>query len=63
MYQNFITFLVELKLRCSSIYHFQVNLEARVGFSSSVGKGLVQEVKSISADILLLRGSRNRTNR
>ncbi|GMY35439.1 probable receptor-like serine/threonine-protein kinase At5g57670 [Fagus crenata] len=41
----------------------QVNLEARVGFSSSVGKGLVQEVKSISADILLLRGSRNRTNR
>jgi hypothetical protein len=42
---------------------FQVNLEAKVGFSSSVGKGLIEEVKSISADFLLLRSSRNRKNR
>lgn len=40
----------------------EVNLEARVWFSSRVGKGLIEEVKSISADYLLLRGSR-RTNR
>ncbi|KAG4942586.1 hypothetical protein JHK85_047232 [Glycine max] len=41
----------------------QVNLEARVALNSSVGEGLVEEAKSISADYLLIRGSRNRTNK
>ncbi|XP_028775425.1 probable receptor-like serine/threonine-protein kinase At5g57670 [Neltuma alba] len=41
----------------------QVNLEAKVAFSSSVGGGLVEEAKSISADFLLLRGSRNPSNK
>ncbi|XP_057415860.1 probable receptor-like serine/threonine-protein kinase At5g57670 isoform X2 [Lotus japonicus] len=41
----------------------QVNLEAKVALSSRVGKGLVEEAKSISADFLLLRGSRNQTNK
>ncbi|KAI4344374.1 hypothetical protein L6164_011608 [Bauhinia variegata] len=40
----------------------QVNLEARVALSSTVGGGLVEEAKSISADFLLLRGSRNQSN-
>ncbi|CAN8253043.1 unnamed protein product [Cochlearia groenlandica] len=31
-----------------------VNLEAKVGFSSSIGRGLINEVKSISAHYLLL---------
>lgn len=63
MFQSFNNFLLELKVQCSLIFHFQVNLEARVGFGSSVGKGLIEEVKSSSANILLLRGSRNSTNR
>ncbi|XP_027368772.1 probable receptor-like serine/threonine-protein kinase At5g57670 [Abrus precatorius] len=41
----------------------QVNLEARVALNSTVGGGLVEEVKSISADFLLLRGSRNRAKK
>ncbi|KAG4959064.1 hypothetical protein JHK87_035697 [Glycine soja] len=41
----------------------QVNLEARVALNSTVGEGLVEEVKSINADYLLIRGSRNRTNK
>ncbi|WJX96685.1 hypothetical protein P8452_77854 [Trifolium repens] len=41
----------------------QVNLEAKVALSSTVGGGLVEEAKSISADFLLLRGSRNKTNK
>ncbi|KAG7029803.1 putative receptor-like serine/threonine-protein kinase, partial [Cucurbita argyrosperma subsp. argyrosperma] len=40
----------------------QVNLEARVGFNSSVGRGLIEEMNSISADFLVLRGARNRSN-
>lgn len=32
----------------------QINLEARVAFSSSVGRGLIKEAKSISAEYLLL---------
>ncbi|PNY17458.1 putative receptor-like serine threonine-protein kinase, partial [Trifolium pratense] len=40
----------------------QVNLEAKVALNSTVGGGLVEEAKSISADFLLLRGSRNKTN-
>ncbi|TKY54615.1 receptor serine/threonine-protein kinase [Spatholobus suberectus] len=41
----------------------QVNLEARVALNSTVGEGLVEEAKSINADFLLIRGSRNRTNK
>ncbi|XP_065850345.1 probable receptor-like serine/threonine-protein kinase At5g57670 isoform X2 [Euphorbia lathyris] len=37
----------------SQIKH--INLEARVGFSSTFAKGLVQEANSISADYLILR--------
>ncbi|KAF5461782.1 hypothetical protein F2P56_017853 [Juglans regia] len=55
-----ISVLGEFAKTCQSK---QINLEARVVFSSSVGKGLIEEVKSISADLLLLRGSRKRTNR
>ncbi|XP_044472236.1 probable receptor-like serine/threonine-protein kinase At5g57670 [Mangifera indica] len=39
----------------------QINLEAKVGFSSSFGRGLIQEAEFISADFLLLHGSRNRS--
>ncbi|RHN64790.1 putative protein kinase RLK-Pelle-RLCK-VI family [Medicago truncatula] len=40
----------------------QVNLEAKVALSSTVGGGLVEEAKSISADfLLLLGGTRNKT--
>ncbi|CAN1222882.1 Probable receptor-like serine/threonine-protein kinase At5g57670 [Linum grandiflorum] len=41
----------------------QINLEARVGFSSSIQAGLVHESKSISADYLVLPGLRNKSNR
>ncbi|WVZ09574.1 hypothetical protein V8G54_014104 [Vigna mungo] len=41
----------------------QVNLEARVALNSTVGEGLVEETKSINADFLLIRGSRNQTNK
>ncbi|XP_054807464.1 probable receptor-like serine/threonine-protein kinase At5g57670 isoform X2 [Prosopis cineraria] len=41
----------------------QVNLEAKVAFSSNVGEGLVEEAKSISAEFLLLRGSRNQSSK
>ncbi|MBA0763000.1 hypothetical protein Gotri_012530 [Gossypium trilobum] len=51
-----ISVLGEFAKTCQSK---QVNLEARVGFSSSVRKGLIEEAKSISADFLLLRGSKN----
>ncbi|KAK7347684.1 hypothetical protein VNO80_22222 [Phaseolus coccineus] len=41
----------------------QVNLEARVALNSTVGEGLSEETKSINADFLLIRGSRNQTNK
>ncbi|CAI0394059.1 unnamed protein product [Linum tenue] len=41
----------------------QINLEARVGFSSSVGAGLVHESNSMSTDYLVLPGLRSRSNR
>ncbi|KAE9609832.1 hypothetical protein Lal_00006349 [Lupinus albus] len=41
----------------------QVDLEAKVALSSKVGRGLVQEAKSISAEFLLLCGSRNHRNK
>jgi hypothetical protein len=47
----------------SGLKFFQINLEARVGFSSDIARVLIEEAKSISADYLLLRGSRNRSNR
>ncbi|XP_010536938.1 PREDICTED: probable receptor-like serine/threonine-protein kinase At5g57670 [Tarenaya hassleriana] len=46
-----ISVLAEFTRSCHSK---QVNLEAKVGFSSSVGRGLVDEAKSISAHYLLL---------
>lgn len=41
----------------------QVGLEARVGFSSHAGRGLVKEAKSIPADYLLIGGKKNKTCR
>ncbi|KAK3007642.1 hypothetical protein RJ639_013110 [Escallonia herrerae] len=41
----------------------QVKLEARVGFSSGVGRGLIEEARGISAQFLLISSSRNRSNR
>ncbi|EOY31720.1 LRR receptor-like serine/threonine-protein kinase [Theobroma cacao] len=55
-----ISVLGEFARTCQSK---QVNLEARVGFSSSVRRGLIEDAKSISADFLLLLGSRNRSNK
>ncbi|KAJ9162847.1 hypothetical protein P3X46_022589 [Hevea brasiliensis] len=55
-----ISVLGEFARTCQSQ---QINLEARVGFSSSISKGLIQEAKSISADYLLIRGLRSRSNR
>ncbi|CAB4292791.1 unnamed protein product [Prunus armeniaca] len=55
-----ISVLGEFARACQSK---QVNLEAKVIFSSSIGKGLIVETKSISADYLLLCGSRNQSTR
>ncbi|XP_060171598.1 probable receptor-like serine/threonine-protein kinase At5g57670 isoform X1 [Lycium barbarum] len=41
----------------------QVGLEARLGFSSNAGKGLIKEAKSIPADYLLIGGKKNKTCR
>ncbi|PIN01302.1 Serine/threonine protein kinase [Handroanthus impetiginosus] len=41
----------------------EVNLEARVGISSSAGKGLIAEAKSMEADYLIIGGKKNRPNR
>ncbi|KAL5548993.1 hypothetical protein UlMin_004224 [Ulmus minor] len=41
----------------------QVNLEARVGFSASVEGGLIREAKAVSADYLVLGGSRSKSKR
>ncbi|MCE2054943.1 hypothetical protein HAX54_041693, partial [Datura stramonium] len=41
----------------------QVGLEARVGFSSNAGRGLIKEAKSIPADFLLIGGKKNKTCR
>ncbi|KAM1329201.1 hypothetical protein ACFX15_012824 [Malus domestica] len=57
---NVISVLGEFARSCQ---FKQVNLEARVVFSSSVGRGLIEEAKSISADYLLLGGSRNQSKR
>ncbi|CAK7344620.1 unnamed protein product [Dovyalis caffra] len=55
-----ISVLGEFARTCQSK---QINLEARVGFSSRIARGLVEEAKSISADYLLLHRLRNRSNR
>ncbi|CAN6547256.1 unnamed protein product [Malus baccata var. baccata] len=57
---NVISVLGEFARSCQSK---QVNLEARVVFSSSVGRGLIEEAKSLSADYLLLGGSRSQSKR
>ncbi|KAJ6382138.1 hypothetical protein OIU77_030736 [Salix suchowensis] len=54
-----ISVLGEFARTCQSK---QINLEARVGFSSGIARALTEEAKSFSADYLLLRGSRNRSN-
>ncbi|KAF5936562.1 hypothetical protein HYC85_024068 [Camellia sinensis] len=41
---------------------FQVNLEARVEFNTSVARGLIEEAKRVNADFLVVGHSRNRTN-
>ncbi|XP_076921661.1 putative receptor-like serine/threonine-protein kinase At5g57670 [Bidens hawaiensis] len=41
----------------------QVKLEARVGFSSSVGKGLIEEAKNISSKYLLIATKSQELNR
>ncbi|MBA0750712.1 hypothetical protein Gogos_002103 [Gossypium gossypioides] len=53
-----ISVLGEFARTCQSK---QVNLEAKVGLSSSVRRGLIEEAKSISANFLLLLGSRTRS--
>ncbi|PRQ37553.1 putative rossmann-like alpha/beta/alpha sandwich protein [Rosa chinensis] len=55
-----ISVLGEFARTCQSK---QVNLEAKVIFCSSIGRGLVEEAKSIFADYLLLCSSRNQSNR
>ncbi|XP_057968017.1 probable receptor-like serine/threonine-protein kinase At5g57670 [Malania oleifera] len=40
----------------------QINLEAKVAFCSSVGRGLTEEANHITAEFLLVGGSRNRSN-
>ncbi|KAB5552714.1 hypothetical protein DKX38_010025 [Salix brachista] len=55
-----ISVLGEFARTCQSK---QINLEARVGFTSGIARSLIEEAKSISADYLHLRGSRNRSNR
>jgi len=42
---------------------FQVNLEARVGFSSSIGRGLIEEANNVSAEFLLVGRPKNKSNR
>ncbi|CAI9098586.1 OLC1v1035260C1 [Oldenlandia corymbosa var. corymbosa] len=39
----------------------QVSLEARVGFGSSIGRGLTKEAKSIPADILVIGGKKDQS--
>ncbi|MBA0726508.1 hypothetical protein Golax_002332 [Gossypium laxum] len=55
-----ISVLGEFARTCQSK---QVNLEAKVGLSSSVRRGLIEEAKSISANYLLLLGSRTRSKK
>ncbi|CAI9761071.1 unnamed protein product [Fraxinus pennsylvanica] len=55
-----ISIMGELVKTCISK---EVNLEARVGFNSSAGRGLIEETKSIAADYLLIGGKKNQSNR
>ncbi|GKV00512.1 hypothetical protein SLEP1_g13188 [Rubroshorea leprosula] len=55
-----ISVLGEFARTCQSK---KLNLEAKVVCSTSIGRGLVEESKSIAADFLLLCGSRNREKR
>lgn len=58
---NVVKFMIQRMLK--GVENFQVNLEARIGFSSSAGKGLVEEAKSLSAEFLLLGRPRYKSNR
>ncbi|KAI4376269.1 hypothetical protein MLD38_014051 [Melastoma candidum] len=53
-----ISVLGELSKACQL---HQIHLEARVNSSTSIGKGLIEEVKSLPADFLLLHRSRGRS--
>ncbi|KAL3623865.1 hypothetical protein CASFOL_032681 [Castilleja foliolosa] len=56
-----ISIMGELVKTCQSS---EVNLEARVGLSSSPGKGLIEEAKTIGADYVVIgRSRRNKPNR
>ncbi|KAG8367689.1 hypothetical protein BUALT_Bualt16G0099200 [Buddleja alternifolia] len=55
-----ISIMGELVKTCRSN---EVNLEARVGLNSSVGRGLVEEAKNMEADYLIIGGKKNRSNR
>ncbi|XVF70091.1 hypothetical protein PTKIN_Ptkin11bG0134300 [Pterospermum kingtungense] len=55
-----ISVLGEFARTCQSK---QVKLEAKVGLSLTVGRGLIEEARSTSADFLLLYGSRNRSKK
>ncbi|XP_031385185.1 probable receptor-like serine/threonine-protein kinase At5g57670 isoform X2 [Punica granatum] len=54
-----ISLLGEFAKSCQSK---EIHLEAKVGFSTSVGRGLVQEAKSLSTEFLLLGGLRGQEN-
>ncbi|KAI7982828.1 hypothetical protein LOK49_LG15G00024 [Camellia lanceoleosa] len=45
------------------LQYIEVNLEARVGFNTSVARGLIEEAKCVNADFLVVGHSRNRISR
>ncbi|XP_028059097.1 probable receptor-like serine/threonine-protein kinase At5g57670 isoform X2 [Camellia sinensis] len=54
-------YVISVMAEFATICHSkQVNLEARVGFSTSVARGLIEEAKCINADFLVVGHSRNR---
>lgn len=62
--QVIVVFEIEpIIIKVLKLINFQVKLEARVGFSSSVGKGLIEETKIISPKYLLIASKTNKSNR
>ncbi|CAL5358580.1 unnamed protein product [Camellia sinensis] len=54
-------YVISVMAEFATICHSkQVNLEARVGFNTSVARGLIDEAKCINAEFLVLGHSRNR---
>ncbi|KAL7200120.1 hypothetical protein ACSBR2_022262 [Camellia fascicularis] len=54
-------YVISVMAEFATICHSkQVNLEARVGFNTSVARGLIEEAKCINADFLVVGHSRNR---